>query len=46
MEVARKVAGRLLERFSVQEAKAMVWEALQAGRIDGYQAVAILAWME
>ena len=46
MEVARKVAGELLERLSLGEARVMVWEALVAGRIDGYQAVAILAWLE
>ena len=46
MEVARKVAGRLLERVSPREARTLVWEALLAGRIDGYQAVAILAWLE
>ena len=46
MEVARKVAGRLLERLGPREARTMVWEALLAGRIDGYQAVAILAWLE
>ena len=46
METARKVAQALLERVSPREAKGMVWSALEAGRIDGYQAVAVLAWVE
>jgi len=46
MEVARKVAEALLERLSPGEARVMVWEALRAGRINGYQALAILVWLE
>ena len=46
METTRKVAQALLERVSPREAKGMVWSALVEGRIDGYQAVAVLAWVE
>lgn len=45
METGWKVAQALLERVGPREAKGIVWSALEAGRIDGYQAVAVLAWV-
>ena len=46
METARKVAQALLERVGPREAKGIVMSALVAGRIDGYQAMAVLVWVE
>ena len=46
METAGRVADALVERVGPREAREMVWTALFQGRIDGYQAIAVLVELE